>query len=190
MSRDLEIGPRYFVPFEGLDYSADAPHFVAKQTDIALTINRESSKDAVIDAGRLFLLGPSLDLIDLMEQGIHYDNQARAGLTREELERALETTGSIAGKGTKAREAHRIAVATWAQIPQYIRTVRFGRDGYLLSRHGRFTPPTTTMDFIERSEELRTGTIDAASGRNTSPRETAEIFFRVAANLPIKEPTH
>lgn len=191
MAERLEIGPRAFVPFELLDYSGDSPHFVVRQTDVALTAaDSKGFSDAQIDAGRQFLLGPTITLIDLMQQGIHFNNQARSGLTSAELQRALDTTGSIPGNGFYAREAHRIAIATWAQIPEYIKGVRFGRGLYQLSRHGRFAPPMTTSDLIERLEELRAGTVDAAGGKDTSAKETASVFFRVGAHLPIKEPTH
>ena len=74
------------------------------------------------------------------------------------------------------------------QIPEYIKVVRFGRTEYSLSRHGRFAPPVTTIDTVEKLEELRSGIVDAATGKNTSARETAEVFFRVGANIPLRLP--
>lgn len=190
MGNRFELGPRAFVPFDKLDYVGHAPHSVIKQTDVALTAHRETANQRVIEAGNSFLLDSTINLIDLMQQGIHFDNQARNGLTRAELQRAMGTTGSVSGKGFFAREAFRIAIAIWAQIPECIRIVRFGSDNYQFSRHGRFSPPTTTSGLIEGFEELRTGTVDAVGNIDSHARETAEVFFRVGAHLRIKQPTH
>ena len=187
MAERLGLGPRAFVPFERLDYAVGSPHMIIKQTDIALTAHRESSNEVELLAGKDFLVSDTLDLIDWMEQGVVFDNQARGGLSREELKRALYTSGTVQrNNGFYAREAFRSAVAIWAQIPEYIKVVRFGRAGYSLSRRGRFAPPVTTIDTVEKLEELRSGTVDAATGKDTSARETAEVFFRVGASIPIR----
>lgn len=169
----------YIETFKKIEYSPTSPRAVVKQSLIVMSLPRSQQDESIVNIGNSYLLDSTLNLVDLMEQGLYIDVINGRNFTSDEKISADQLVDPRVDEQLSS-EAFGIARTTLSEMPDRM-FLLFGQYRVPFSRRGYLRPPSTLIEHQERLDRIRIGVVDFATNKISKSRRYARAFFWTGA---------